>query len=1021
MKKNFLVKSNDILKKACILAVTITVSSTIQVSAKATDSGVPDLNEIMQQKKITGIVTDQLNEPVPGVSILVKGTTQGTTTDADGNYMLPDVPENSILVFSFIGMETQEIQVTNKSEINIILKENAIGLDEVVAIGYGVQKKSDVTGAVSTVKSDELVKRPITRFEQALQGTTPGVQVISNSGQPGKGLSVKIRGANSITGGNEPLYVVDGNIGGGIDALNPNDIASIEILKDASSTAIYGSRGTNGVVLITTKSGVEGKAKINFNTWFSNASLPKKLDLMSGSEFAETINKYYQSGAYSEEQIAELRRTGGTDWHDEIGRNPWTQNYDLNISGGTSAIRYRISFNHLKQDGLLINQWHKKSNLRANLDIKVNSRLDLKFNFSYIEPKSRNTEYAGDIYDPFSSGNIFDPTLPVYNSKGGYNMSSQWASNGFNPVADINDSKDDKSSKTTVGTGVLTFKIIDGLVFTTNNTYSSGSIFNQTWKGTNSSEAMGAATRAEINSNSWRSFQNSNFLTYDKTFGEHHLTATLLYEQSHYEVLSQRGLSKDLSTPTLTYYNLRLGKTQETYSDFSSEAMQSYMARVNYSFKNRYLLTLSMRRDGSSKLTDKYDNFPSAALAWNMAQEEFLKDHPVISGLKLRASYGETGNQAVGAYSTISQITTGNAYFFDGKTPVTSTELGTAVSKKLAWEHAKQTDIGVDLVLLNGKFTFTADYYNKDVNGLLYDYAAPLYMGGGTYKRNMGTLNNQGLELAVSGVPVSNKNFSWNTFLTVSFNKNKVKDLMGEDDIPVSGVGGFGSEVCRLNVGSPLSEFHGYKFLGTWKSNEAEEAAKFGMKPGDAKYLDVNGDHAYTPDDRVVIGNGTPDVTFGFINDFRYKDFTLSFMFQGMAGNDIFSQTMGTVWGGHGMARNATIKDALNVWSPENETNVPVLGGTSSNFFNSSRFVYNGSFVKLKNISLSYNVPKNLLSKIYVDNLELYVSGQNLFTISSFPGYDPESTSAVDARTQGIEMGVIPNPRTYTFGLKIGF
>ena len=1021
MKKNLLSKEKQFLQKACLLIAVLIVSSTVQKSVAHPDSGIYSVAEVMQDGKITGNVKDRYGEPLPGVSIVIKGTTNGTTTDFDGNFTLSNLPSNTVLAFSYIGMISQEISISGKQVINITMEDDAIGLNEVVAIGYGVQKKSDVTGAVSTVKAEELVKRPLTRFEQALQGTTPGVQVVSNSGQPGKGMEVKIRGANSITGSTNPLYVVDGHIGGGIDALNPNDIASVEILKDASATAIYGSRATNGVVLITTKSGEAGKTRINFSTWFSKASLPKKLDMMSGAEFAETINKYYQEGAFSQEQIAELRRTGGTDWHDEVGRDPWTQNYDLNIAGGTEAVRYRVSFNRLDQQGLLINQWYKKTNVRANLDIKANSRMDLKFNISYIEPKSRNNNFAGDIYDPFSSGNIFDPTLPVYNAEGDYNISSQWGSNGYNPVAELHNRKDDESSKTTVGTGVLVFKIMDGLTFTTNNTYSTGSRFNQSYRGPYSSEGLGSVTRAEINSESWYSFQNSNFLTYDKAFGNHHLVATLLYEQNKYENRSHKGISKDLSTTALEYWNLRLGGTQETHSGYSSDAMQSYMTRINYTFKDRYLLTLSIRRDGSSKLTEKYDNFPSAAVAWNIGRESFLEDHPVISGLKLRASYGETGNQAVDAYSTIAQITTGNGYFFDGKNPTTTTGLGTAVSKKLVWEHAKQTDIGLDLVLWNGKLTFTADYYNKNVDDLLYNYSAPLYMGGGEYKRNMGKLNNRGFEFSVNAVPIANREFSWNTFLTLSFNKNKVKDLMGEDDIPVSGIGGFGAEVCRLVVGRPLGEFYGYKFLGTWKQSEAEEAAKFGMKPGDAKYYDKNGDYAYTPEDREVIGNGTPDMTLGFINDISYKQFSLSFMFQGMIGNDIFSQTLGTMWGGHGMARNATIKDALKAWTPENETNIPVLGGTSANYHNSDRFVYNGSFVKLKNISLTYSIPRKLLNRIFVENLEVYVSGQNLFTITSFPGYDPEATSSNTARTQGIEMGVIPNPRTYTFGLRLGF
>jgi len=1004
------------------MSAVMLLSSAQVVSAAPANSG-PERDEVQQDRRVTGTVTDAEGIGLPGVTILVKGTTNGTTTDLNGNYTLNNVSSNATLVFSFIGMTSQEIAVSGRTAINVTLEEDAIGLEEVVAVGYGVQRKSDVTGAVGTVKSDELLKRPITRFEQALQGTTPGVQVVSKSGQPGAGLDVKIRGASSITGGTSPLYVIDGQIGGGIDALNPNDIASIEILKDASASAIYGSRGTNGVVLITTKTGDIGKPKISFNAYVANTSVPKYIERMTAAEFAETVNTYYSAShnAFSQDQINELRRTGGTDWAKELTQSPWIQNYDLNISGGNETFRYRISYNHLEQPGMIKNSWYRKDNLRANLDVKVNSRLDLKFNMSYIQPKNQNTGYSGDIYDPFQAANVFDPTLPVYNENGEYNMASTWASNGTNPVAEINESRDNGSSKTVVGTGILTYKIIDGLTFTSNNTYSSGSYFNQSWRGEHTSEGAGYGTRAEINSGSSYGFQSSNYFTYDKVFAlNHHVTATLLYERSHGESLSVRGHARSLSTTALTYYNLSLG-TQTTSSGYSADAMQAYMLRVNYGFKDRYLVTVAMRRDGSSKLTDKYDNFPSAAVAWNIGRESFLEEHPVISGLKLRASYGETGNQAIGSYSTIAKVNTNQGnYFFDGKATTPITPLGTPVSKNLKWEHAKQTDLGLDVVLYNGRVTFTADVYNKDVVDLLYDFRAPDYMGGGTYKRNIGQLNNKGLEMTLGVMPINNKDFSWNSFLTVSFNRNKVIDLGGEDNIGYSGVGTFGAGVSRLMVGHPLADFWGWEFLGTWKTSEAEEAAKYGLKPGDPKYTDRNNDYAINEDDKMVIGNGTPDVSYGFTNDFKYKNFTLSIMFQGMAGNDIFSQTLATMWGGHGMARNATIKEALNCWSESNENDIPLLGREATNF-QSSRFVYDGSFVKLKNVALNYTFPRSFLQHIFVSDLELYVSGQNLLTFTKYPGIDPETSSATGATTQGLEMGMIPNPRMFTFGLRIGF
>ena len=1005
-KKDFLLRTNSLLRVFVLLFGCFMFTQHVAA----------------QTIEIKGTVVDTNNEPLTGASIRVVGTYTGTTTDFDGNFTL-NVSGDAVIEVTFVGYSTQQIAVNNQRSFNVVLEEDLKSLEEVVVIGYGVAKKSDLTGSVGSVKAEEFAKRPITRFEQALQGTTAGMTVVSNSGQPGRGMSIRIRGASSITGGNDPLYVIDGNIGGGIDALNPNDIESVEILKDASATAIYGSRGTNGVILVTTKSGKEGKTRINFNAWVSKAQIPNHLDLMSAAEFAGMINKSYSSPGYepfSQADIDELRRTGGTNWHDEIERSPWIQNYDLSISGGIDAIKYRISFNHLNQPGLILNQWYKKNNLRANFDIKANDRLDFKVNLSYIEPKSRNNGYSGDVYDPFGVASIFDPTSPIYNEDGSIKKNSTYGTDGFNPVGLLQDQLDDKSSKTTVGTGVVNFKIFDGLVFTSNNTYSSGSSFDQKWDGPNTGQGSTNGTRAEIYSSRWNSFQNSNYLTFDKLFGDHHVNATLLYEQSTYENTWQRGRSTRLSTPALTYYNLRLGATQQTESGYSSDAMQSYMARVNYSYKNRYMVTASLRRDGSSKLTEKYDNFPSVALAWNIANESFMENVDKISGLKLRFSYGETGNQAVGAYSTLATVSTSDPYYFNGTTPTTTTPVGSPKSKKLSWEHAKQTDIGLDLVMYSGRLTFTADYYNRDVIDLLYNYQAPFYMGGGSYQTNMGKLNNKGFEFVVNAVPVTNSNFSWNTLFTLSFNRNKVVDLRDLDDIPGSGIGTFQAEVSRLQVGKPLGQFYGYKFLGTWKTEEAAQAAEYGLRPGDAKYEDLNNDKAYTPDDRQPIGNGSPDFSFGFSNDFQYKNFTLNVMFHGMLGNEIYSQSMAVVWGGHGMARHATIRDALNTWTPENQTDVPIVG-SGANLFNSSRFVYDGSYVKLKNIALTYSFPKQLINKWFIENLEVYVSGQNLFTITDFPGYDPEVNNAQNAVGQGLEMGVIPNPRTYTFGLRIGF
>ena len=974
---------------------------------------------------ITGRVTDEKGEGLPGVSIVVKGSQRGTTTDQRGQYQLDLAERNIILVFSFVGYESQEVTVGAQSTLNVTLTVSEKGLQEVVVVGYGEQRKSDVTGATSTVSAKEIAKRPLVRVEQALQGTTSGVVVASSSGQPGRGLSVRIRGSNSITGSNDPLYVIDGFIGGNIESINPNDIESLEILKDASATAIYGSRGSNGVVLITTKSGQEGKTKVNFSTWFSRASMPKKLSLMNAYDFARTVNTQFASTgnapAFSADRLQALQASGGTDWQDELHQEPLVQNYQLDVSGGSANVKYLLSANYLDQPGLILNQYYKRTTLRANIDAKINNKINLKFNIAAVLPQNRNTNYSGDLTDPFTQATEWDPTSPVRDpTTGAFILTAPYASIQYNPVARATSQQDDGRNTNVAGTGILTYQIIKGLLFTSNTTYQISSPFNQSLFGPGTGNGV---LYAQVNASRNWNFQNSNFLTYKADFGEHALTVTALYEQQMGQGMSVNARANSLSTYALGYYNLSLGTSQQTSSGYSADGLQSYMGRVNYAYKDKYLLTASVRTDGSSHLTQKYSTFPSLALGWNISKETFMANSKLFSDLKIRASYGQTGNQAVGAYATIAQVTTGGsqpAYYFDGSTPSVATPLGSPVSSSLKWETTTQYDAGLDASFLNGRLRFTADVYQKNISNLLYSYQAPFYLGGGNYLRNIGSVENKGLEFSLSGTPVATGKLRWTSNFNISFNRNKVIDLGGLDNVIVNGVGSAFNSASILRVGRPLGEFFGYQFLGTWKTSEADQAAQFGMKPGDAKYLDVNGDHAYTTDDRVPIGNGTPKYSFGFINDVSYGNFTLSFMFQGTHGNQIYSQTLAYLWGGLGDQRNATTTDALNIWTASNQTDNPAFSNTSKNFNNSSRYVYDGSYTKLKNLSLAYRIPETLLSKAKIRSLEVYVSGQNLFTITKYPGYDPEVSNGTNAITQGLEMGVIPNPKTYTVGLRLG-
>jgi TonB-linked SusC/RagA family outer membrane protein len=991
-----------------------------------------------QDQVIKGKVTDDEGKPLVGATVTIKNTNTSTTTDAAGTFQISSAGLlKPILVVSYVGFASSEISARPGGTFAVSMKAENKTLNDVVVVGYGTQRKRDVTGATATVKADEIAKRPLVRVEQALQGTTSGVSVQSNSGQPGQGLSVRIRGTNSITGGNDPLYVIDGFIGGSIEALAMDDIESLEILKDASATAIYGSRGSNGVVLITTKAGKEGKARVDFNPWFSKAQIPKKLHLMNAYQFAVATNAQNASlgsgPAFSQSQLDDFKANPNvTDWQDAVTQKPWIQNYQLSVSGGSAAVRYLFSFNHLDQPGLLINSYYKKTTLRANVDIKANDRLDLKFNIYTLLPSSRNNGYAGDITDPFAQAYQWDPTTPVRDASGKFILKSPFGSDQVNPVAQLTNGLDDNSSSTVIGTGVLTYKILKGLTFTTNNTYQTTWGMEQKLYGPETSQGAVNSDYAAVNSSKYYNWQNSNFLTYTNRFGDHNITLTALYEQQVDEHVGAQATATNLSTYGNGYYNLGVGASQKTTSDYWKDELQSYMGRLNYSYKDKYLLTASVRSDGSSHLTEKYSTFPSVAVGWILSKEKFMESVNWISSLKLRAGYGVAGNQAVGAYATIARVTSGAqgpygnvGYFYDGSTLSVGTPLGSPVTKTLKWENDATSDVGLDVAFLQGRITFSADAYHKKITNLLYSQPNPGWNGGGSYPNNIGSLENKGIEFMLGATPVKDHKFTWTTNFTLSFNQNKVLNLGGLDSIVEGNIGSAQNGEAILIVGQALGNFYGYKFLGTWKTKDAATAALYKQVPGDSRYVDVNGDHSFNTADLMLIGNGTPKYSFGWINDLNYGDWTLSFMFQGTHGNQIYSGTFPYTFGGLGDARNATNVDILNVWTSQHETDIPHFGGSANNYINSSRYVYDASYIKLKNLSLGYRVPPVLLSRARIHNLELYVSGQNIFTITNYPGFDPEVTNANfgahPAVAQGLETGVVPNPRTYTLGLRVGF
>jgi TonB-linked SusC/RagA family outer membrane protein len=1004
------------------LAIVIAFLSVLQVSANAyvTDPTLP-----LQQQKITGTVVDKsTGEALAGVNVVVQGTTSGAITDVNGKYSIPVTSTNVSLEFSFIGYDKVTVPANGKSVIDVQLSNASTLLNEVVVVGYGVQRKRDVTGATSSIKSDVIASRPITRVDQALQGTTPGVSVTSNSGQPGKGVSVRIRGINSITGSNDPLYVIDGYVGGNIEAVSPDDIESMEILKDASSTAIYGSRGSNGVVMITTKRGAEGKLKVDFSAWGSAASMPRYLSLMNAFDFA-TVKNEIAPGTFSAAQLTDFQTNPGTDWQKAVTRTAYVQNYQLTLSGGNADVKYLIAGGYLDQPGILINQDYQRADMRINLDVKASDKLDFKFNVVGFQGKSHNNNYSGDAYDPLPLAATWDPTSPIKDDLGTYIYHSAYGNDQINPVAQAMNQSSDGLMNDYTTTGMLNYKIIKGLTFTSTASIQSQYQRNPSVYNKFTASGFGNGDNAQVVDNRNTVFQNANYFTYNNTFGDHTITLTALYEQQAYRHTGVTARANNLSSYNNGYYNLGLGAAQVTTSEYTADQLQSYMGRINYSYKEKYLITASVRDDGSSHLTSHYAVFPSVALGWVISKENFLKDSQAITNLKLRGSWGKTGNQSVGAYSTIPGIGVNSPYAYPGGA-IVSTPLQAAVATNLKWETTTQYDAGLDAAFLKGRLTFTVDWYTKKVSDLLYNVNNDVYYGGGNHAANIGSLENKGLEFTLGGTPVSGDVVKWSTFFTLSFNNNKIVDLGGQDNIQINGVGQQQGGLSLLKVGQPLGEFFGYTFIGTWKTSEAAQAAVYGLKPGDAKYLDKDNSGKYDVGDVGPIGNALPKYSFGFTNDISYSNFSLNFMFQGMQGNKIFSTLFPSTYGSAADARDATSADALNMWSTANETDFPVLNSTS-NKVNSSRYVFDASFIKLKNISLTYSIPNRLI-KSFMSKLDIYVSGQNVFCITPYKGYDPETTtaaatgaSAQGVSIQGLETGSIPNPRTYTVGIRASF
>ena len=1002
------------------------------------------------QQKISGVVRSQEDqELLPGVSVLVKGTQRGTVTDLDGVFNL-EASSGEVLVFSFVGYDSQEITVQdNTSDLQVFLEPTLSDLGEVVVIGYGTQRKSDLTGAVGTVKGDVLQERPAASLNQALAGRITGVNVSVNSGRPGGRANIRIRGNTSVSVSNNPLYVIDGvilnatgltNGSTPIDYINPNDIASIEVLKDASSTAIYGARGANGVILVSTKRGSQSGGMVSYDADVSMGVLPKKIPLLNSEEFLRVEEIAYQNaqkydpigwagGKYTDPTTKrtnpELFDANGrplydTDWQDEAFRQAITHNHQLAFTGGNAKDNYGIYLGYRNEEGLAHESWLKRYSARFVFDSQIKDWLKVGGSLSY------NDQSESQV-DPLGGGGIIAmrqvlealPIIPVKYPDGrwGGNEDYPGMEGGGNPLNIVEERLYHVKTQTLLGNIYSNIRIMEGLELrTTLGTniinqrvdYYGGRTLNYI-----SRNQGGDASIENSRHNSW---QFENYLTYIKDINENHsINALLGLSWQHVDYFGATARAQRFQDDYFGYNNLGAGANPVAASSGTSAyGLNSYFGRINYNLMEKYLVTFTGRIDGSSKFgaANRYAVFPSAALAWRVSEEDFLKDNSSIYNLKLRTSYGMTGNSEITAYQSLAGL--GNYSVIFNGTRAIGIGVNRLANPDLQWEKTQQVDIGIELGLLDGRLNFEADVYRKLTTDMLLSAPVPSSSGYSTVTSNIGSLENKGFEFAINSLNISKEQFSWTTDFNISLNQNKVIALTGGADIFS------GSSIIR--EGEPVGSFFGFVHLGTWGTHEEDEAAKYLKKPGDIKYQDVDENGVINDNDRVIIGNGIPDGFGTLLNTFTYRNFSLTVDLQFMYGNDVLFRSKHSAEDRQGIANS--FKTVLNAWTPENQnTNIaelrPVSAGYNTN--NDTDRVQDGSFIRGRNLLLAYNFNPGLLEKLHLNRLRVYASAQNFFLTTKFEGYDPEVSTSGSPFDQGVDLYAYPKPRVFMLGINVGF
>ena len=1004
-----------------------------------------------QTRTVSGRVTDQASGGgLPGVTVLLKGTTNGVSTNSDGSFNL-SVPDNGgTLVFSSVGMTTQERAIGTESQLNVALAQDAKQLSEIVVVGYGSQNKTLVTGAVTSVDAKQFEGQPVAGLDQVLQGRASGVQVTQNSGTPGGGVSVRIRGNNSISAGSDPLYVIDGvpintgsysNVGVGnqqlnaLSDINPNDIASIEVLKDASAAAIYGSRAANGVVLVTTKHGKSGRTKVDLNYYTGVQQTIKRAEVLNGKEAQDLINEQRVNGGLAPRYVAanptaaQVLFTGAdTNWQNEIFRTAPVSNYSATVSGGDAKTKFLLSGTFFDQQGIIIASGFKRGSGRLNLEHSISDRVRVGSNLSLSRSLSNRIANDNNIYGVLSAAVLLGSQTPVYNPDGTYGRDP--FSSVENPVAAALEPTLQARNGRLIGNVFAEVEPVKNLRLRTSFGADYLTLKEDQFLPNVLLQAVGSNGSGTSNNRSDVNWLNETTANYTKTFNDDHNVNLLLGGSVQKSV--QEGIQATATNfPGNTIRTLAAGSLKsQASSDATVWTLVSGFARLNYDFRGKYIVAASVRRDGSSRFgkNNQYGVFPAASLAWRVGQEDFLKDNDIVSELKVRAGYGQTGNFDIANFASRGLFGVGvnnNANYLQ-QAGLVPTQIA---NPDLTWEKSAEYNVGVDFGVFDNRVLLSANVFERNTNKLLLNRQLPLTSGLGSISQNIGSLQNRGLEFEVTTQNVKSTDFTWTTNFNVSMIRNKVTSLV--DDAPFAA--GFAS---RVQVGESLGSFYGFQvdrlFQTTDEIAALDAAAKLNngatavyqkdAKPGDIKFVDLDNNGVINALDQKIIGSAQPNFFGGINNTLGYKGIDLNFFFQFTQGNEIYNNTRAFAEGMNGQfGQLATVR---NRWTPTNtNTDMPraVNGDPNTNRRTSTRFLEDGSYLRLKTITLGYNLPTNIVSVARLQSARIYVSGQNMLTFTKYQGLDPEISTFSGTNTAlGTDFLTFPQARTIQVGINIG-